>query len=253
MPSAVRKLILPTLAAAGLALALSGAAAAEPSPLEPAQPAGPNAQAIADIYWVVFWVALGLFALVVAALVVALARSRRRAAGASAGPDLPEPGPLPLRRLAAFSAIPLAGLAVVTIAVFVKLSDARDAPAAGAAGTLAVQVEGSQAGWKYTYANGVAATDRLRVPTGATVRLTISSADVQHAFWVPQLAGQVRVFPGETRQLAFRADRDGVFTGRSTVPSGAGYERMGIAVEAMPKADYDAWLQQAAAQKGGSS
>lgn len=246
MAAVVRTLILSTLAAVGLALVLAGGALAEPSPLELSAPASPAAHAISDIYWVVFGVALGLFALVLLGLAGALARSRR------AGTDS-EPGPLTPRTLGLFAAIPVAAVVVVAVVVFARLSAAQDAPAAGAAGTLQVKVEARQAGWTYTYANGATASDRLRVPTGAVVRLLLTSADVTHSWWVPALGGQVRIYPGETASAAFRADRDGVFEGRSTVPSGRAFDRLTIAVEALPQAEYDAWLEQAAAAKGGSN
>jgi cytochrome c oxidase subunit 2 len=249
MPTAVRKLILSTVAACGLALTLSGAALAEPSPLEPADPAGPNAAAIADIYWVVFGVTLGLLVLVVAGLGLAIARSSDRAVVAT---DADEPAPTPARRIAFFALIPAVALAVVAIAVFVKLSDAKDAPAAGDAGTVAVEVVAAQDGFTYTYANGASATDRLRVPVGAVVVLTLTSDDVQHSWWVPQLAGQARIFPGETRTLSFRADRTGIFPGRSTVPSGPSFDLLETAVEALPAADYEDWVEQAASEKEGS-
>ena len=246
MAAAMRMLTLSILALSGLALVGAGAAFAEPSPLRLAAPASPNADAISDIYWVVFGVALGLFALVLLGLGGALVRGHRAAS------DL-EPGRLAARTLGILAAIPVAGLVVIAAVVFARLSDTRDAPAAGAAGTLQVNVEARQAGWTYTYANGATATDRLRVPTGTTVRLSLTSADVTHSWWVPALGGQVRIFPGETATAAFRADRSGVFEGRSTVPSGRGYERMTIAVEALPQSEYDAWLEQSAEQKGGSN
>lgn len=74
-----------------------------------------------------------------------------------------------------------------------------------------------------------------------------------HSWWVPALGGQVRIYPGETATAAFRADRDGVFEGRSTVPSGRGFDRLTTAVEALPQAEYDAWLEQAATENGGST
>ena len=246
MASVVRTLILSTLAAAGLALVLAGAAFADSSPLELTAPASPGAHAISDIYWVVFGVALALFALVLLGLAGALARSRR------AGNDT-DPGPLKTRTLGLFAAIPLAAVVVVAVVVFARLSDAKDVPAAGAAGALQVKAEARQAGWTYTYANGATAGDRLRVPTGAVVRLSLTSADVTHSWWVPALGGQVRIYPGETATAAFRADRDGVFEGRSTVPSGRGFDRLTTAVEALPQAEYDAWLEQAATENGGST
>ena len=246
MAAAVRKLILSTLAASGFALVATGAALAGPSPLELTAPAAPSAHAISDIYWVVFGVALGLFALVLLGLAGALVRARRSTADS-------EPGPLKARTLGILTAVPVAAVVVVAVVVFARLSAATDVPAAGAAGTLQVKVEARQAGWTYIYANGATATDRLRVPTGATVRLSLTSADVTHSWWVPALGGQVRIYPGETATAAFRADRAGVFEGRSTVPSGHDFDTLTTAVEALPQADYDAWLEQAAQQRGGST
>ena len=248
----MRKLTLPTLAVVTLALALAGAASAGASPLAPLEPAGPNARAIADVYWIVFAVTLALLVLLVLALGAALARGGGR--GPLARPAAArDPGSGGGHRVLGSSAIPVAGLVVVAVVSFARLGDARDAPApASGAATVEVKVQGSQAGWTYDYGKGITATDRLRVPTGALVRLAVSSSDVQHAFWVPQLAGQVRVFPGESRTLAFRADRDGLFEGRSTVPSGPGSRNMGISVEAMSKADYEAWLAQAGSPGDGS-
>lgn len=252
MLAGVHKLFSSIVVGAGLALALAASALAEPSPLELASPAGPNAHAIDDVYWVVFAVALALFALVLVGLAAALLRGRRAAArAASASPAASaEPAPLAGVRLLALAALPVAALVVVAVVVFAKQSDARKAPAAGAAGSIAVKAVGTSSGWTYTYANGATSQD-LRVPTGATVRLTITSGDVQHSWWVPELAGQVRVFPGETARLAFRADRDGTFGGRSTVAQGAAATPE-IAVTALPQQQFENWLGTAAAGKGGS-
>lgn len=260
MCTPVRKLLLPILASAALALALAGSAAAEPSPLKPAQPVTPNAQAMADVYWVVFGVALALFALVVLALGLGIARSwdraallplRRLAGGGAPGDAAGEAPAVPVRRILFFAAIPLIGMVVVAVAAFAKLGDARDAPAAATGSpTVALRAEASQAGWLYTYPNGATSNDQLRVPVGALVKLTVAAADVQHAFWVPQIAGQVRVFPGEPRTVAFRVDRAGDYAGHSTVPAGPGDEKLGIVVRALPQGDYDDWVGSAA--EGGS-
>jgi cytochrome c oxidase subunit 2 len=243
MPSAVRKLTPSLLAVSGFALLSSGVAFAGHSPLGPVAPASPNARAISDLYWIVFGVAVGLFALVVVGLGGALLRSRRAAAVARGG----APDALTGRLVVLLAVVPAVALVAVAAVVFAKLSDAKDAPAAGPAGTLQVKVEAHQGGWQFTYPDGATATDLLRVPTGASVRLDLTSADVTHSWWVPALGGQVEVFPGDTAHTAFRADQDGLYMGHSTVPSGHDYDKEAISVEAMPKAEFDAWLASAAA------
>ncbi len=249
MSAGVRRLITSVFGGVALSLALAAGACAAPSPLELASPASPNTHALADIYWVVFVIVFALFALVVVGIGLAVVRGRL---AAGRGADVVEAAPSRLggARLVALIAIPVVALAVVAGVVFVKQGAARNAPAAGAAGTVAVTVVGTSSGWTYTYANG-ATSDDLRIPTGAVIRLTITAADVQHSWWVPSLAGQVRVFPGEPAQLSFRSDRDGTYAGRSTVAQGA-TATPEIAVVSLPQSEFDDWVGKAATAKGGS-
>jgi cytochrome c oxidase subunit 2 len=255
MPTSVRKLLPSTIAASMLGLVLAGSAlarAAEQSPLGPVPPASPNAHAIATIYWVVFGITVALFALVVVGLAAALVRSRRAPAGA-------EPAPLAGRTLALLAAVPTIAAVAVAAIVFVKLDDAKQVPAARAAGgpaaaVLPVQVEARQWNWQFTYPNGAVSLQTLRVPVGTTVRLSLTSADVTHAWWVPALGGQVRVYPGLTTHTSFRAEQTGIYHGTSTVPSGLLYALMDIDVAALPQADYDLWVaDRLASQKKGSA
>lgn len=243
----MRKLITSVLGGSSLALLLAASALAGPSPLEPAVPASSNAHALADIYWVVFAIALALFVLVVVGLGLAVARGRAADARATTDPEA-APSRLGGARLAALVAVPVAALVVVAAFVLVKQGAARRPAATGS--SIAVTALGTSGGWTYTYANG-ATSDDLRIPTGAVIRLTITAADVQHSWWVPSLAGQVRVFPGEPAQLSFRSDRDGTYAGRSTVAQGA-TATPEIAVVSLAQSDFDDWVGKAATAKGGS-
>lgn len=256
MPTSVRKLLSSTIAASGLGLVLTGSALArspEQSPLGPVPPASPNAHALATIYWVVFGITVALFALVVVGLVAALVRSRRRS------PAGGEPGPLAGRTLALLVAVPTLAVVAVAAVVFVKLDDATQVPparAAGApsAGAMQVKVEARQWNWQFTYPNGAVSMGTLRVPVGTTVRLSLTSADVTHGWWVPALGGQVRVYPGLTTHTSFRAEETGIYHGASTVPSGLLYALMGIDVVALPRTDYALWVtDRLASQAKGSA
>ena len=249
MSAGVRRLITSVFGGVALSLALAAAACAAPSPLRPAVPASPNAHALADIYWVVVAVTLGLLALVVAALGLAVVRGRLAGGRGTAAAEA-APSRLGGVRLAALVAIPVVALAVVAGVVFAKQGAARNAPAAGAAGTVAVSAVGTSSGWTYTYANGATSGD-LRIPTGAVIKLTITAADVQHSWWVPSLAGQVRVFPGEPARLSFRSDRDGTFSGRSTVAQGA-TATPEISVVSLAKVEFESWVGKQPGAKGGS-
>ena len=145
-------------------------------------------------------------------------------------------------------AVPVAALAVVAAFVLVKQGAARHPSAS--VDPIAVTALGTSSGWTYTYANGATSPD-LRIPTGAVIKLTITVADAQHSWWVPSLAGQVRVFPGEPARLSFRSDRDGTFSGRSTVAQGA-TATPEISVVSLAKAEFEAWVGKQPGAKGGA-
>lgn len=243
----MRTLITTTVATAGVALATAGSALAEPSPLQLPSSAAPSAHASHVVYWFAFFASIAVLALVVVGMGGALARAARRQEAAVEGDP-----PARTSAVLLLGIVPLAAVIVVAALSFAKLADVRNAPAAGAAGTLAVKAEVSNKGWSYTYANGAVAAGTLRVPVGAIVRLTITSSDVQHSWWVPQLAGQVRVFPGLARTVAFRADRAGTFPGSSTVFPGPAAGALDTTVTALSRAEFDAWLAAAPNDKGGA-
>jgi cytochrome c oxidase subunit II len=72
---------LSKVALAGACLLLAGCSGA-PSLLDTR---GPQAARIADLWWLMFWLATGVFALVVGLLAVALFRRRARRPGRAAG------------------------------------------------------------------------------------------------------------------------------------------------------------------------
>ena len=85
----------------------------------------------------------------------------------------------------------------------------------------------------------------LVVPVGATIRLLASGHDVIHSFFVPSLGVQKYTIPGRTIETWMKADRVGTFYGQCNQICGQNHWFMPIAVRAVPKEEFDAWVAQA--------
>jgi cytochrome c oxidase subunit 2 len=80
------------------------------------------------------------------------------------------------------------------------------------------------------------------VPVGKKVRILLTSHDVIHAWWVPQLGVKQDAIPGFIRDTWFRASAPGTYRGQCAELCGRGHAFMPIVVEARSEADYQAWL-----------
>ncbi|MFQ5608842.1 MAG: cytochrome c oxidase subunit II, partial [Woeseiaceae bacterium] len=81
------------------------------------------------------------------------------------------------------------------------------------------------------------------VPVGAKIRLLITSNDVLHAWWVPDLAIKKDAIPGIVNEVWFRADRTGTFRGQCAELCGKDHGYMPVVVEVVEQDAYDAWIQ----------
>jgi cytochrome c oxidase subunit 2 len=84
----------------------------------------------------------------------------------------------------------------------------------------------------------------LVVPVGQKVRLLLTSQDVIHAWWVPELAVKKDAIPGMVNEMWFEImpDKAGVYRGQCVELCGRDHAFMPIVVEAKSEADYAAWL-----------
>lgn len=125
-------------------------------------------------------------------------------------------------------------------------------PLASTRPTTEVQVVSLDWKWLFLYPRqGIATVNRLVVPAGAPVRLTLTSATVMNSFFIPQLGSQIYTMTGMTTQLNLLADHPGRFQGLAAQFSGDGFSDMRFQVEAVPQAAFDAWV--ATARQGGET
>jgi cytochrome c oxidase subunit 2 len=92
--------------------------------------------------------------------------------------------------------------------------------------------------------------NRLVVPAGAVVKLLVTASDVLHSFAVPAFWVKMDAVPGRINETWFKTDRPGVYYGQCSELCGTKHGFMPIAVEVLPKAQYDAWLAAKQAEAG---
>ncbi|WP_020480363.1 cytochrome c oxidase subunit II [Sandarakinorhabdus sp. AAP62] len=89
--------------------------------------------------------------------------------------------------------------------------------------------------------------NRVVVPVGATVKILTTAADVIHSFAIPAFYVKMDAVPGRINETWFKTDRPGVYFGQCSELCGTKHAYMPIAIEVLPKAQFDAWV--AAKQK----
>jgi cytochrome c oxidase subunit II len=224
----------------------------DPAGLTPRGPDSPNAARIEDIYWLLVGITGAIFVLVEATLILFIVRYRNRGQPRTVeGPQVHGATRLEL----IWTAIPVVILAAIVAFVLYKLPGINKVPPAraGSEGTR-VRVEGHQFYWNFIYGNGVVQVRTLRVPAHRSVRLDITSPDVDHSWWIPSLQGKFDAIPGKTNHMTFKADRVGTFRGQCGEFCGYEHPAMKAKVIALPPLQFDAWLsREATAQERGTS
>jgi cytochrome c oxidase subunit I+III len=206
-------------------------------------PAGPAARDLAALFW-----AMTAAGVAVVLLVVALLAAARRGERAPADDDRPselDAHTVAQRdrrstRLVVGGGILLPMVVLVPLAVTMLAVADRLSPRAGDA--YEIEIVGHQFWWELRYPNGAVTANEIHVPVGEPVRLVMTSADVIHSVWVPELAGKIDMIPGETTELVIEADTPGEYLGQCTEFCGAQHARMRFLVIAQDRSTFDAWL-----------
>ncbi|HEX5412610.1 MAG TPA: cytochrome c oxidase subunit II [Terriglobia bacterium] len=84
----------------------------------------------------------------------------------------------------------------------------------------------------------------IHIPTGRPVDIELKSADVIHSFWIPALHGKVQLVPGLTNYVRVEATRPGDFQGECAVYCGEQHAHMRLLVVAQSPKEYAAWRSQ---------
>lgn len=107
---------------------------------------------------------------------------------------------------------------------------------------MEIYVIGKQWMWKIQHPEGRREINELHVPQGRPVKLTLSSQDVIHSFFVPAFRVKHDVLPGRYVSMWFEASQVGEYHLFCAEYCGAEHARMVGKVVVMRPADYQAWL-----------
>lgn len=120
------------------------------------------------------------------------------------------------------------------------------------AAALNIEVTGHQWWWDVRYPDAlVTLRDEIHIPAGTPIRLTLTSADVIHSFWVPRIGQKLDMIPGHTNELFLQATEPGVYPGICAEFCGLAHAHMTFSLHVHTPEDFAAWLT--AQQPAGAS
>ncbi|QJD58012.1 cytochrome c oxidase subunit II [Pseudomonas sp. gcc21] len=200
-------------------------------------PASDQAAGIASLWMAMLVGGCLIFAAVMFILAVGLWRARRQERRLSyvASRNLV---------IAAGVAVPLAVLIALVAGSLFLGNNISSRPPDGA---LHIEVIGWRWWWEIRYLDPdgelIATTaNEIHVPVDRPVRFSLTSEDVIHSFWVPNLHGKTDLVPGQTNSSWFTARRAGIFHGQCAEFCGTQHALMGFRVIAQPAAEFKTWL-----------
>ena len=225
------------LTALGLVAGAVGTAVAVLIPWLPVA-AGKEAHRIHFVYWFATVIAIVVVSVVFAVLAYSIWKFR-------AGPDDEEDGP-PIHGhttleivWTAIPAVLVTAISIVSAVVLAQNGHAGPDP-------LLIQVKAQQFAWNFTYPNGKS-FGYLEVPKDRSMKLDITSTDVIHSFWVPQLSQKQDAVPGQHNTIVVTPTRIGTYPIICTELCGLGHAIMRSHINVVSQADYAAWVKQGGA------
>ncbi len=88
----------------------------------------------------------------------------------------------------------------------------------------------------------LAVDNRLVLPVGEPIRLQTTGADVIHSFAIPSLWFKLDAVPGRVNEKVLFIEKPGVYYGQCSELCGARHAYMPIAIEALPRDKFNAWV-----------
>jgi cytochrome c oxidase subunit II len=143
--------------------------------------------------------------------------------------------------------VAFAGAVLPAVVILGILADSvlvlRDTDDDGAEARTVVEVTGHQFWWEVRYpGQDVVTANEIHVPVGETVRVELTSADVIHSVWVPELSGKVDLVPGTTNVMTLNATEPGTYWGQCAEYCGVQHAWMRFVVVAHEADEFDGWV-----------
>jgi len=230
-------------------------------------PATPISAQIYGLHMHILWICVVIFVIVFGAMFYSIFKFRK-SKGATADVNFHESTLIEI----IWTFIPFVILIAIAIPATKTVLDMKDSTNPD----MTIKVTGFQWGWRYDYSAddmgfysnlatpwaqigqpGIAATEKkgenyllevdnpLVVPVGKRIRLLVTSNDVIHGWYVPQLGINQYGIPGFIKDVWFSADKVGTFKGQCSQICGKLHGYMPITVIVKTETDYAKWLEEA--------
>jgi cytochrome c oxidase subunit 2 len=147
-----------------------------------------------------------------------------------------------------WTVIPILIVVMLFLATTRVIWDTQAAPKP--ASSLDVTVIGHQFWWEYRYPKlGVVTANELHIPVSDPAKptptyLEMSSADTDHSFWVPRLAGKTDLIPNRINTMWMDPQAPGLYLGQCAQYCGTQHAKMLLRVYAQSPEDFAAWIEQ---------
>ena len=212
-------------------------------------PAGPQAARISHLWWLMFWATTAVFIVVMAFLGWAIVRGvRLRSREHEESGALLKANTTRERALMRGVAVAVgATIAILFVLLVASVSTGRAVGSLGASSAVSIVVTGHQWWWQVEYedqipSQRVKTANEIHIPIGRPVVLKVTSTDVIHSFWVPNLHGKRDLIPGYTTAIWIQADRPGVYRGQCAEFCGYQHAHMAFYVTAETDDEFQRWL-----------
>src|SRR5437879_4834306 len=114
---------------------------------------------------------------------------------------------------------------------------------------IAVTAIGHQFWWEYRYPDlGVVTANELHVPVSdpghpTPTFIKLLSADTDHSFWVPRLAGKTDLIPNHPNSMWIDPQETGLYLGQCAQYCGTQHAKMLLRIYVQSRDDFDRWIQ----------
>ena len=145
-----------------------------------------------------------------------------------------------------WTVIPVLIVLVLFFATARVIHSIQDAPKPP--GTIEVVAIGHQFWWEFRYPGlGVVTANELHVPVSDPLHptptfMTLLSADTDHSFWVPRLAGKTDLIPNRVNHMWIDPHESGLYLGECAQYCGTQHAKMLLRVYVEPREQFDAWV-----------
>lgn len=206
--------------------------------------AGPVAASQLTLFYWIFAVAVFVFIVVVGILLWAVFKYRRK---------LGDKDPVQIhgntKLEIAWTLLPAIILVFVAVPTVITIFDNANSPCTYEEGCLEVTVEAVQWFWNFKYKDPsnpnleVNTSNEMHIPVGEVVNIKLTSRDVLHSFWIPNIAGKLDIVPNHTNTLWIQSDIEGEFYAQCAEFCGIAHALMSFRVYADSRDDFNKWMK----------